>query len=154
MDNQKFLRLQISALNLVAFFGLVMHVLMATFEMVISSLKAIVTLAADGGAVDAELLSRFNDVLKHMGGDWVAIMMFVFIVLSLATVVLPLLFEAKAARWTTAILGGLLALMNAIDGATHIFAEGEVINGLYTLLISAGIGLIGTVLAFRWAREK
>jgi hypothetical protein len=78
--------------------------------------------------------------------------MFIFTVLSLVVVVIPLVSEQKFMKWVTAILGGLLALMNILDGVTHI-AGGEIYNGLYTLLISGGVGIIGTVLAFKWIKQ-
>jgi hypothetical protein len=99
-----------------------------------------------------DIIRGLAEHLEEMSSPVIPVMMFVFVLVSLVTVVLPLLSEAPAIRWLTVILGALLALMNIMDGAVHIFRDGDVINGLYTLLISGGIGLVAVVLAFKWAR--
>jgi hypothetical protein len=94
-----------------------------------------------------------GETVQSLGAPSIPVMMFVCIAISLVTVVVPLVSNAKGLRWVTVVLGALLAVMNGMDGAVHIFKEGEVINGLYTLLISGGAGIVATVIAFTWARN-
>jgi hypothetical protein len=83
----------------------------------------------------------------------VPVMMFVFVLLSIGTVVIPLITDARAMRWVTVVVAFLLAAMNALDGGFHILRDGDIINGLYTLLISGGVGLMGAILAVKWAQR-
>jgi hypothetical protein len=153
MQDNGFLRVRISGLNLVAFLGLVMHVLMATFETLVGALNVVVPMNTAGASVDAGVVEHLGEFAGKLGSPGMMVMMFVFILLSLLIVVLPLIANAKPWRWATVVVGALLVLMNGMDGGVHIFGEGEVINGLYTLLVSGGVGLIATILAVKWARE-
>jgi hypothetical protein len=152
MTDMRFTRLQIAGLFLVSFLGLVMHVSMFSFETAVDLSHVAVQTNTEGGRVDMGIITGLGEHLEEMASPAVPLMMFVFVLVSLAAVVLPLLSEVRVIRWLTAILGLLLAAMNTIDGAVHIFKDGDVINGLYTLLISGGIGFVAVVLAFRWAR--
>jgi hypothetical protein len=154
MKNQQFRRLQIAALFLVAFLGLIAHVIMFNFESAIHLSQAVIQIVGQKATVAPALLEKIAGPVKEMANPSIAIMMFVFIIVSLAVIVLPLISQAKALRWLTAVLGTLMALMNFFDGAFHMFGEGEVIKGAYTFLISGGVGTIGTVLAFKWALMK
>ena len=154
MDNRMFVRLQIAGLYLVSFMGLVMHVLMATFENVVSLLKAVVSMNTEGATVNADIIRQMGETAQSFGASSISVMMFVCIAVSLFTVLIPLVSNAKGLRWVTVVVGALLVVMNSMDGAVHIFKEGEVINGLYTLLISGGVGIVATVIAFTWARNR
>jgi hypothetical protein len=153
MNNQINIRLQISGLFLVAFLGLVMHVLMFSFETSMSLSELMVQMNTENTDVNAETLQTLGDIVEETSGMPMAAMMFGFVVLSLMIVVLPLVSEHRATRWATAILGALLGLMNILDGVVHA-AEDQVLNGLYTLLISGGIGVWGVILAFKWIKMK
>lgn len=152
MNSSQFIRLKIAGLYLVSFIGLLLHVLMGTFDMVVSLMKAIVSMNPVGSVVDADIIRHLADAAKEFGEPSIPIMMFVFIIISLATVIIPLMTEARIFRWMTVVLGALLAIMNGMDGAVHIFKEGEVVNGLYPLLISCGVGIAATAISFKWTQ--
>ena len=152
MSSETNLRLRIAGLYLVAFLGMVMHIVMAIFDMALSLMKTAMQMTTENMSVDQATTNRFADVLKELSTPAMPVIMFLFIVLSLLIAVLPLVTEIKAFRWVTAVIGALLTLMNLLDGGGHIF-QGEIINGLYTLVISGGVGIAATVLSFKWVRQ-
>lgn len=129
-----------------------MHMLMAVFEMAVSSMKAIVQLNAENISVEPSIIEKFTEMSSEFSDSALAPIMFTFIALSLLIVVLPMVTEKKAFRWVTFIIGALLTLMNFIDGTIHI-AEGDVFNGLYTFLISGCVGLVASISAYKWIKE-
>ena len=143
MNQQNLRPVRISLLNIIAFLGLVAHMLMFS---TVTSVKIVEGLAK--GSQD--LLPIIKDV-QGVGFLW---MIVVYIALSLVPAFLPLISVSKASRWIIAILGGLIALMNILDGCGHIFMKGEVPQGLATLIISGGVGITASVIAFKWARDK
>lgn len=95
MGDQNFRRLQISGLYLIAFMGLVMHMLMAVFEMAVSSMKAIVQLNAENVSVEPSIIEKFSEMSNEFSDSALAPIMFTFIALSLLIVVLPMITEKR-----------------------------------------------------------
>ncbi len=148
MDNQNIsLKHKVALLYMVAFLGLVMHVLMALFNTLIPVMQAILN-SEDAGKY-TETLTK---TLAEFDNPAMGIMMLVFVLLFIISIVIPILFNSKKMKWVAFILGVLLSIMNIIDGITHIFVNGDM-NGLYTLLISGGIGVIGVLCNYRWIKS-
>lgn len=144
MVNAHFRRIQVSALSLIAFLGLVCHVTIFNSGFLLSI------------ALGANMVDKTTKMLAPLGGSPGAmeLMIIVFFILGILPALIPLLGESMPLRWTTFALIALLTCLNAVDGFTHTFIEGEIAQGMATLIISTGAGIAAAICALKWARER
>ena len=155
MDRNAFQRVRISALFIISFAGMLLHMSSATLGEVaglfgwggelMTAMKAEgATLAAAAGAAELPEHEAMNTGLFYVVAVWFFLM--------LVPAVLPLLSDQKVLRWVTFGFGVLMTLGGLLDNALHMGVAEEAPFGLAGMLASTVPGVFGVVFAFGWAK--
>ncbi len=157
MEANAFDRLRISALFIISFAGMMLHMSSATLGEVagllgwggelMNAMKVEgATLASAAGAAEFPEHAAMSTGLFYMVALWFFLM--------LVPAVLPLLSDRKVLRWVTFGFGVLMTLGGLFDNASHMGVAEEAPFGLAGLLASTVPGVLGVIYAFNWAKGK
>lgn len=155
METNAFDRVRISALFIISFAGMLLHMSSATLGEVVALYgwggELLNAMKAEGATLVAVAGVELPEHEAMGTGLFYVVAIWFFLMLLPA--VLPLLSDRKVLRWVTFGFGVLMTLGGLLDSAMHMGVPEEAPFGLAGMLTSTLPGVLGVVFAFNWAKE-